>query len=149
MVKKIKTPETSAPIEVELTAHDEAVAHFKETVQAIQEDYLIEDDAVMEMNAAVDKLLVKISEENETVSNEFEEEPLKVAAIQVAMQNGEIEADDLLDLLDTADMASHIASADNYFIVRVDTMANRDKLSEFVKSEIYPHYNDQKEYLFD
>lgn len=149
MVKKIKKPETAAPIEVELTAHDEAVAQFKETVQAIQEDYLIEDDAVMEMNAAVDRLLQKITEANETVSEDFEEKPIGRPDIEVAMQNGDIEAADLLYLLDNDDIAKRIANDGHYFVVRVDTMANRDKLSEFVKSEIYPHYNDQKEYLFD
>ena len=42
-----------------------------------------------------------------------------------------------------------INSAPNTIVIKIDTMDKRDKIIDFLSTDIYPYYNEQQMYLFN
>jgi len=126
-----------------------------DTTGAILEDYVVGNDGMfielgeahksfleavkeIEIEDNAEKLIEKLGDQN---LNESEYDSL----LKVLVGQYENTDDKLLGTMDADDIAAHL-SGKGYSIIKVDS-AKREKLKDFIESEIYPYYNDQKAFV--
>jgi hypothetical protein len=154
-MSKLKENPVLAETEVHLLATDvvACIEHHRTTVKAILGSYdhllsLLDDGLKLELETSIESLKSAIENLPEA---DFDNEP-EFEELFTSLQNlgsGEIEADKLLTLCDNDDILNHLQSSNPDFVgVKVFSQDAKDKIKQFLLSEIYPHYNEQSNILF-
>lgn len=117
----------------------------RDMVITVAEDYLTAEGMRTEMLAAFENLVNDISEDP------AEAVPLETPAILYQLnalyQDTEVQADEILNLLDKDEIIEYLTD-DGYQLLRLDYLQDREKLRNFLETEIYTSYNQQKANLF-
>lgn len=124
----------------------ELLTEYKSTVAAILTDYEnlnipVDDGLIVEIEAAQNSLV-------EDLDDLIELEPAKETVLQIledALYNDTVKADDVLPRLEESDVRDFVQS-DFDICVKCTDNNLRQKLEDFVKTEIYPYYLDQRAY---
>lgn len=128
----------------EITIADKIIARFdehQETVDAILKSEAFTEDVEVEITAANDNLqedLNKLFEEN----NAFENIYPKLEHLRDENELTDENVEQLLGLIDDYDITSYLEDK-GYSFVKIKSADQQAKLAEFLKTEIYPYYNDQ------
>lgn len=123
----------------------ELMQKYQSTTAAILDDYRalampVEDDLIVELGIAEETLLTAI----EALDVEPEKEML-LQSLYESLHNGEIDSDEILKLFDKSDIRNYAMSEFDITVMCTDGN-QRAKLEEFITTEIYPYYLDQKAY---
>lgn len=111
------------------------------TVIAIVQDYVGGDGMEHEISVAHDNLKSEI----DLLDGEEPELNLD-KLIEKITDHKDYDSDKLIAVLDPSDIDSY-ATSNGYCLIKVDNMNLRGKLEDFIKTEIYPHYADQNEFV--
>jgi hypothetical protein len=118
---------------------------YQLTTAAILDDYRalampVEDDLILELGAAEDTLIAAI----EALDIEPAKEMLLQSLVE-AYEGGDIDSDEVLKLIDKSDIRDYAMGEFDVTVICTDGN-QRTKLEEFITTEIYPYYLDQKAY---
>ncbi|MEI8142852.1 MAG: hypothetical protein WCG90_08300 [Chitinophagia bacterium] len=149
MSKLIENP-VLADTEIQLLASDvfACIEKHRATVKAILDSYdhllsLLDDGVKIELEASINNLKSSVDALPQVESDE----ELGFDELFDNLQNlgaEEIESGRLLTLIDNDVLLDHVHSANpNFVSVKVDSQEARDKVIQFLETEIYPHFNDQ------
>lgn len=124
----------------------ELLTEYQSTVSAILTDYEnlnipVDDMMIVEIDAAQNGLV-------ENLDDLIELEPDKETVLDIlkdALFDDTVETDDVLPLLEESDVKDFVQS-DFDICVKCTDNNLRQKLEDFVKTEIYPYYLDQQAY---
>lgn len=124
----------------------ELLTEYQSTVSAILTDYEnlnipVDDMMIVEIDAAQNGLV-------ENLDDLIELEPDKETVLDIlkdALFDDTVETDDVLSLLEESDVKDFVQS-DFDICVKCTDNNLRQKLEDFVKTEIYPYYLDQQAY---
>lgn len=131
---------------------------YLDTTSAIIQDYVPDPGMLDELKWANENL----KEEIEALIGEFEDPTAewlhdKISRLDsddidcdklmdVVHSTNSYSSDKVMDMLDDGDMADHLLSK-GYASIKIDNLAQRQKLEAFVKEEIWPNYNDEGNYI--
>lgn len=124
---------------------NELLQKYQLTTAAILDDYRalampVEDDLILELGAAEDTLIAAIEALDVVPAKE-----MLLQGLVEAYEGGDIDSDEVLKLIDKSDIRDY--AMDEFDITVICTDGNqRAKLEEFITTEIYPYYLDQKAY---
>lgn len=124
---------TKVPARHEPTTQEKLIELFDkylETVGAILGDYVVGNDGMFTELAAADKSFKGEIED-------FEFEPSLEKAIAVIKEN-DVDADELLDLVDESEIIGHVESL-GYTCIKTENIVDQQKLEDFVQQNIYPY----------
>lgn len=113
-------------------------SHIK-TVNAIVEDYVGGPGMETEIEAAHENLRIEITEILEDKQEESFDDLL-----EKVFDHDDFWEKKFFEKLDSDSMAKYVSENKGYSLIRVDSLSDKMKLEEFVKTEIYPDYNEQK-----
>lgn len=144
---------------VELTKEEqvlEAFDNYKETVVAILESYFANEPGLMvELEAANDNFEKVLKEEvilDKDVDDliaELEEKDLNAnqikALVEVVKDSDEFDAADVLELFDEQDVFD-ASSLKGWASIKIENLAQHQKLESFILRELYPHENESDNY---
>ena len=102
----------------------------REAHDGIYDDYLEGDSKILDAIMVEDKLFTENIEALKIDEDEVDEEA------------------EVLDFLDENGfefVLDHLNSK-GYAFIKLDSLAHKMKLEDFIKAEIYPHYNDENKY---
>lgn len=143
-----KPPPVKVAKKVEETIIDKVIEQFERYIDvtgAILDDYVVDQDAIMEIAEADKNLIADFRELEEKPDFDLICEQLK------NLDQDEVDWKELFDIcsthLDPGDVSDFLTS-DGFIYVKVSNMLLKDKLEEFIKKEIIPYYNDQRDNLF-
>ncbi len=130
---------------------------YIETTSAIILDYVPDPGMLDELKWANENL----KDEVDAVIEEFDNPPAewlhdKISRLDsddidserlldVVHSTNAYSSDKVMDLLDDGDMTDHLLSK-GYASIKIDNLAQRQKLEAFVKAEIWPNYNEEVNY---
>ena len=113
------------------------LAAHKETVQAIVSDYLEGGEMFKEIEKDFDDTC-------DAIEQVFDEGMSYDEVIkQLENVKNEIEPGDLLPLIDNSDLCEYLQQ-DGFQVFKIDGIVNQGKLEDFLCSEIYLSYNEQR-----
>lgn len=154
-MSKLNENPVLAETEVHLLASDviACIEQHSATVKAILGSYdhllsLLDDSLKLELETSIENLKSSIENLPEADSDKEPEFEELFKSLQ-SLGAGEIEADKLLTLCDNDEILNHLESSNPDFVgVKVFSQDAKDKIKEFLLTEIYPHYNEQSNILF-
>jgi hypothetical protein len=145
---KTKTPVVVATV-MKPTLIEEVLDRFKDfqdTTGAILDDYLVADGAITEL-AAADESFIEDLKEMDEGEDDFETLLEKLKKMDVKdvdhLELFELCADHL-----DPENVSDVLTKDGFIYIKVENIVLRDKLEEFIKTEIMPSVNEQCANLF-
>lgn len=131
------------------------IAEFDNSVAAIVDDYLFDPEAKFELEVASEKLKTEMIA---LLDSDFE----TLADLMDALPDGQLDTDKFVYLLqkadeenetssfienvETCDMVSTLVEK-GYVVIELQSLAQREKLQNFIEREIYPLYADQEQYV--
>lgn len=113
-----------------------------DTTGAILDDYVADKGMITEL-AECDKNL------RSDIDDLFDEEQ-DFDSLLKRLQEMDLDTDQtekLMDLFDTGDLSDRLTRG-GYVYVKVDNLADQMKLETWLKTRLYPNYNEQREKLF-
>jgi len=143
--QKVKSALDIPPKGKQIKLIEESFESCSGTLKAIIDDYAIDDGAIVEINAAMDKIknnLVEMVEEDPT-----KEELLKQLTNEALYEE---DLEQILSILPDSDKQSIVksfASECGYKLIKINSLADQEKLDSFVEGEIYPYYADQLAFI--
>jgi hypothetical protein len=119
--------------------------------QGIMDDYVVDDGFGTEINVAIDNLKDEIAnltgagDDKAYIKNDFKS---IMDALQ-EMEHEEIEESKLLDLVAEIDdtLIYDYVKSEGYLYIKINNIVDQQKLEDFIKTEIYPAYNQQIEFM--
>ena len=117
------------------------IKESKQTIEAILIDYDAGPFCELEVNTAIDNLIQSV-QDIET----FEDEPEfdEVVKQLKEMPGSDIVTAEILDVLDEDEVVEWAADKrSNHIVIKLESIELRSKLEEFLKTEIFPYYNEQ------
>lgn len=116
---------------------------YIDTTGAIMDDYVADHAMIHEVSIADQNLKEKIlnlvdNDETDIEDGEADFDSL----LEKIKEHDDFDADKILELVDIDDVLSFVSGTD-YISVQVTNIKDRDKIEEFLKTEIYPFVSDQ------
>jgi hypothetical protein len=108
-------------------------------IQVVFEDYLADDGLVTEVTAAIEVIRDEINVFEPDESDDHTIEKLKA----IIDDCGDVIQEKILPLFDKDDLLDFLGH--DYAYIKIENLAQREKLEAFVQTEIYPFYNDQND----
>lgn len=116
---------------------NDLVDKYLDTTSAILTDYIADPGMELELGQADVDLQKGIQALEPDPDKAFDDIIDRLTDMDV-----DIDADRLLGVLDDDQVRAYLKGK-GYAIIKVDNLAQQDKLTEFVEKEIWPNYNDR------
>jgi hypothetical protein len=117
------------------------IKESKQTIEAILIDYVAGPGCELEVNAAIDNLIQSV-ESIESFDAEIEFDDIVKQLKE--MPSSDIVTEEILEILDEDKIVDWAAyKCPNYVVIKLESLGQREKLTEFLKAEIFPFHNDQ------
>jgi hypothetical protein len=135
MAKKIETETT---IDKVLELLDKYIDTTGTILESYETDIILGDGLTTELGQADANL-------RSDIENLNEEDTFKTLIKKLGeLDEKDIEADELLDLLDADAIRDYLADGDGCAIIKINNESDRRKLEEFLHTELYPYLSDQQ-----
>lgn len=135
-MKKTETKQTQIDKVLDL------ISKYLDTTGAILDDYLADDGMVTELAAADENLREAVEDLR---PEDVEEEIKQIIARLKELELDQEQSEEIIEFLDK-DALWDWSKNLGYAYVKIDSIEKADKLEEFIKAEIWPHYNERDNY---
>lgn len=111
-------------------------------------DYVASAELIAEIKKTNDDLLLELAEADKMLRDEITEFELDARMIADYLEDHDLDKDEneeLLDRLDTDGIKDEITGGGSYILIRTDNFDQQQRIEDFVKENIYPFDNDQRD----
>lgn len=111
-------------------------------------DYVASDALLADIKKTNDDLLLELAEADKMLREDITRFELDVPMIVNWLEDHDLDKDentDLLDCLDTDEIKEDLTGGGSYILIRTDSFDQQQRIEDFVKQNIYPFDNDQRD----